>query len=142
MRKIKMILAATLSICLLTACGWARTTDTSILDDIFEEEPPEVSDEVIEAMNRYEDLVDKYCEFLEVYNAADMNTQLKFMGKYSEFAEVFGEYQSKMEELLDHEEKFSETDYAYLQGVYVRCTEKVLDAAGSGLNYLEENENG
>lgn len=142
MRNTKMAVVLALAICLLTACGQARTTDSSILDGVFEEETPEVSDEVIKAMNRYEGLVDKYCEFLEVYNAADMDTQLKFMGKYSEFADVFGEYQAKMEELLDHEEKFSETDYAYLQGVYVRCTEKILDAAGSGLNYLEENENG
>lgn len=142
MKKVKMTLAMILSICLLTACGKARTTDTSILDDAFTEESPEVSDEVIEAMDRYEGLVDKYCEFLEVYNAADIDTQLKFMGEYSEFADKFGEYQAKMEELLDHEEKFSETDYAYVQGVYVRCTEKILDAAGTGFNCSEENTNG
>lgn len=141
MKKVKMTLAMILSICLLTACSKARTTDTSILDDAFTEETPKVSDEVIEAMDRYEDMVNKYCEFLEVYNSADMDTQLKFMGKYSEFADTFGEYQAKMEELLDHEEKFSETDYAYVQGVYVRCTEKVFDAAGTGFNYSEENTN-
>lgn len=141
MKKIKVVLAIIISICLLTACSKVRTTDASILDDAFKEESPEVSDEVIEAMDRYEDLVNKYCEFLEVYNSADMDTQLKFMGKYSEFADTFGEYQAKMEELLDHEEKFSETDYAYVQGVYVRCTEKVFDAAGTGFNYSEENTN-
>lgn len=142
MKKIKMSLVIILSICLLTACSKVRTTDTSILNDAFEEESPEVSDEVIEAMDRYEDLVNKYCEFLEVYNSADIDTQLKFMGKYSEFANRFGEYQAKMEELLDHEEKFSETDYAYVQGIYVRCTEKILNAAETGFDYSEENTNG
>lgn len=143
MRKIKMALAMILSICLLTACGGQAVRQSPDLSDKFtEESKPEVSQEVIDAMARYEEAIDSYCEAMDLWFQLDISKQAQVIDSYIAMNDELTHNQETMQELLDHEEAFNEVDYAYIQQTALRCSQKLLNCASGGLEAAEEALNG
>lgn len=145
MRKIKIwvLLLVALIICLLTACGGQTTKQSPDLSDVFtEESKPEVSQDIIDAMARYEEYIDSYCYTMDLWFQADISTQARLIDKYVAMNDELARNQETMQELLDHEEAFNEVDYAYIQQTALRCSQKLLNCANGGLEAAEEALNG
>lgn len=146
MRKIKMLVLFTVafSICLLTACG--NSTNTKQPPDLSkaftEESEPEVSQNVIDAMNRYEECVDAYCEFMDLWFKLDLNGQIQYMDKYTAVNNELAHNQEIMQEILNRKDDFNDTDYAYMEQVVLRCGQKLLTCASNGLDTIQEDQNG
>lgn len=143
MRKIKMALAMILSICLLTACGGQTTKQSPDLSNAFtEESKPKVSQDVIDAMARYEEAIDSYCEAMDLWFQLDVSKQAQLIDRYVAMNDELAHNQETMQELMDHEEAFNEADYAYIQQTALRCSQKLLNCASGGLEAAEEALNG
>lgn len=145
MRKIKIwvLLAAVLSICLLTACGGQATKQSPDISNAFEDESEErVSANVVSGMTRYEEAIDAYCEFMNEWFKLDVLEQAKYIDKYTAFNDEIIRNQDIMAELLDREDEFTETDYEYIRQTALRCSQKLLNCASGGLEAAEEALNG
>lgn len=142
MRKIKMTIAAILSICFLTACG-NTTTDTQQSPDISEvfseESKPEVSQSVIDAMAEYEHCIDAYCEFMDMWFTLDLDAQIQYMDKYTAVNNELARNQEIMNGILDRKDEFNNTDYAYMEQTVLKCGQKLLACANNGLDTIQED---
>lgn len=142
MGKIKMALVTILSICLLTACGQTTKQSPDISNAFSEESKPQVSQNVIDVMAEYEHCIDVYCEFMDLWFTADLNTQAKCVDQYVAANEELARNQEIMQGLLDRRDEFNDTDYAYMEQTTLRCAQKLLDCANGGLQTAEEILNG
>ena len=88
--------------------------------------PGLVDPELKEFLDRYEDFVDSYIEFMKEYqkNPTDMNLLLKYtsiLQEYAEFAAAIEAYD---------DEDMSEADALYYAEVTLRCSQKMLAVVG------------
>lgn len=141
MKRIKMIMAAMMSICLLTACG-QTVKESPDISSAFDEPELKVSEEVEVAMAKYEEVIDKYCAFMEKWFEADISTQAANMESYTTLNNALARNQSIMEDILNSEDQFTKDDFAYIQATYARCAQKLLNCASNGLQAAEEVLNG
>lgn len=85
-----------------------------------------VSAGVKEAMDSYEAFVDEYVAFMQKYeNSSDTTSMLS---EYMNYISRYAELTEKMEALED--EEMSDADFDYYTEVMLRCSQKMLQAAG------------
>lgn len=81
--------------------------------------------DVKEAIDSYEAFVDTYCEFMKKADYGDM----AWLAEYAKYMSKLSDYEKKMDAIKEKDLTKAENDY-YLE-VLMRCSKKMLDAAGS-----------
>lgn len=147
MRKIKIwvLLAVALSICLLTACGGQTIKQSPDISKAFSEESkPEVSQSVIDAMAEYEEVIDAYCKYMDLWFTLSLDEQIQNMDRYMIVNNELARNQEIMEGLLERKDEFNDTDYAYMEQTVLKCAQKLLACANNGLDaaFVQEDQNG
>ncbi len=81
--------------------------------------------DVKEAIDSYEAFIDTYCEFMKKADYGDM----AWLAEYAKYMSKLSDYEKKMDAIKEKDLTKAENDY-YLE-VLMRCSKKMLDAAGS-----------
>lgn len=94
----------------------------------------DISDELREAMDLYEDFVDEYCDFMVTYMNADQNWQLNNMEKYVKYTQGIADCQEAINEALERKDELTKDEYEYIVVVQTRTAQKLLKTATEGLD--------
>lgn len=135
MRKI-ILIAMSLFIILLSACGGENTKSTSTNDtnnkieasDTVKQEAPEadISTDFKVAMDSYEAFFDEYVAFMKKY-AKSNGTDMNLLNDYTTYMSKYADTMTKFEALKDADMSTAETAY-YIE-VQGRITKKLLEVA-------------
>lgn len=98
------------------------------------DEDYDISDELREAMDLYEDFVDEYCDFMITYMDADQNWQLNNMEKYVKYTQGITDCQEIISDTLKKKDQLAKDEYDYIILVQTRTAQKLLKTATEGLN--------
>ena len=109
----------------------AQEGTQSLLKD---DEDYNISDELREAMDLYEDFVDEYCDFMATYMNADQNWQLNNMEKYVKYTQGITDCQEIISNTLEKKDQLTKDEYEYIVVVQTRTAQKLLKTATEGLN--------
>lgn len=159
MKKFKMLMALILSLILMMGCSKTSTNSSTDTDPeesttaptqeqiIETEKTPEelpsllkddedydISDELRDSMNLYEDFVDEYCDFMLTYMNADQNWQLNNMEKYVKYTQGIADCQEAINEALERKDELTNDEYEYIVLVQTRTAQKLLKTATEGLD--------
>lgn len=135
MRKI-ILIAMSLFIILLSACGGENTKSTSTNDtnnkieasDTVKQETPkaDISPEFKAAMDSYEAFFDEYVTFMKKY-AKSNGTDMNLLNDYTTYMSKYADTMTKIEALKEADMSTAETAY-YIE-VQSRITKKLLEVA-------------
>ena len=81
--------------------------------------------DVKEAIDSYEAFIDTYCEFMKKADYGDM----AWLAEYAKYMSKLSDYEKKMDAIK--EKDLTKAENAYYLEVLMRCSKKMLDAAGS-----------
>ena len=85
-----------------------------------------VNTSVKEALDSYEAFIDEYIAFMQRYESSSDTSSL--LMEYMDYLTRYADLTEKMEKMED--EDMSDADYAYYTEVMLRCSQKLLQAAG------------
>ena len=135
MRKI-LLIAMSLFIILLSACGGENTKSTSTNDtnnqievsNTVKQETPEadISPDFKAAMDSYEAFFDEYVTFMKKY-AKSNGTDMNLLNDYTTYMSQYADTMTKFEALKDAD--MSTAEAAYYIEVQSRITKKLLEVA-------------
>ena len=135
MRKI-LLIAMSLFIILLSACGEENTKSTSTNDtnnqievnDTAKQEVPEtdISPDFKAAMDSYEAFFDEYVAFMKKY-AKSNGTDMNLLNDYTTYMSKYADTMTKFEALKEAD--MSTAEAAYYIEVQSRITKKLLEVA-------------
>lgn len=103
-------------------------------DLLKDDEDYDIPDNLREALNKYEDFVDEYCEFMVTWMNANQNWQLANMEKYVKYTQAISDCQKAINEGLEKKDEITKDEYDYLVLVQTRTAQKLLTAASEGYN--------
>lgn len=109
----------------------AQEGTQSLLKD---DEDYNISDELRNSLNLYEDFVDEYCNFMLTYMNADQNWQLNNMEKYVKYTQGITDCQEAINEALKRKDELTKDEYEYIIVVQTRTAQKLLKTATEGLD--------
>ena len=109
-------------------------TQEEVQSLLKDDEDYDISDELREAMDLYEDFVDEYCDFMVTYMNADQNWQLNNMERYMKYTQGITDCQEAINEVLERKDELTKDEYEYIVVVQTRTAQKLLKTATEGLD--------
>lgn len=130
-KLIAMLIAIALTLGLV-GCGGAQSVDTASSSNAVEDVEPVATDDELDPefkaiMDQYEEFIDGYCDFLEVYLNADTDTQLSMVEEYAFWMNKYSKVMEGIQEVDKCQDEMTPAELGYYIEVTARVSQRMIE---------------
>lgn len=130
-KLIAMLIAIALTLGLV-GCGGAQSVDMASSSNAVEDVEPVATDDELDPefkviMDQYEEFIDGYCDFLEVYLNADTNTQLSMVEEYAFWMNKYSKVMECIQEVDKCRDEMTPAELGYYIEVTARVSQRMIE---------------